>query len=325
MSALNNKNVIYGVAGGLLIVLAGGYFYASSRGVEEFEDFLYDNDLTDAIRYDDASYSPLSDSISLEDVELNIVLMKFGGEQQKITGRLDRLTLEGAQDENRRLLSFSGYQLVTEPTPDQIRDNALYQMLAEPLRQARMLGVTETRLAGTVGYAYERDDEKLTLTAALDADGLGRQHAELRLQRARKLFEIEPSEFILAAMLSPQSLMQDLGRIELLGADAELEDYGAFRRRARLSALESYNYATALNEDIDFDAVEAAMHVNSNPKMDQQAAAEDLDEDSIEALRGFAEKGGDLNIEIETERPVRFADLVKDDRLHRDISIVIDD
>lgn len=326
MSALKNRNLIYGVAGGLALVLAGGYFYASARGVEAFEDFLYDKDLTDAIRYQDASYSPLSDSITLEDVDLNIVVMEFGGQQQRITGRLDRVKIGGARDENSKHISFSGYELVTDPGPTQIQENVLYQMLAEPLRQARMLGVTETRLDGAVGYAYERDDEKLTLSAELDAENVGHKLIELRLQRTRKLLDTDPSQYMTAVMFSPQSLMQDFGRIELVGARASLEDYGAFERMARLAALGSFDYARALNEEeVPFEAVEAGMHVGANPKMDAQLAAGDLNQSSIEALMGFARKGGNLEIEIETERPVRLAELVKNDKLHRDISIEIDD
>lgn len=326
MSPTKNRNLIYGVAGGLAVVVIGGYFYAASKGVEEFEDFLYDKDLTDAIRYQDASYSPLSDSITLEDVDLNIVLMEFGGQQQKITGRLEEFRLEGARDENRRHIRFSGYGLVTDPSPTQVQENVLYQMLAEPLRQARMLGVTETRLDGAVGYAYERDDEKLTLTAELDVEGVGHELIELRLQRTRKLLDTDPSQYMMAVMFSPQSLMQEFGRIELVGVQASLEDYGAFERMARLAALGAFNYARALSEeDVPFEAVEAGMHVRANPKVDAQLAAANLDESSIEALMGFVRSGGDLEIEIETERPVRLAELVKNDKLHRNISIEIDD
>ena len=326
MSALNNRNLIYGGAAGLAIVLAGGYFSASAKGVEAFEDFLYDKDLTDAIRYDDASYSPLSDSIALKGVDLNIVVMEFGDQQQRITGRLDRVKIAGARDENRKLISFSGYELVTDPDPTRIQENMLYQMLAEPLKLARTLGIKETRLDGAVGYAYERDDEKLTLTVELDAENLARNAIELRLQRTRPLFEIDPEKQIQAAIFAPQQLLAEFGRIELVGARAGLEDYGAFERMARLSALGSYNYATALNEEeVPFEAMKAGMHVGVNPQMKQQVTEGDLDEDSIKALQGFIEKGGNLEIEVETKRPVRLADLIKNDKLHRDISIEIDD
>lgn len=326
MSALKNKNLIYGVAGGLGIVLVGGYFYASAKGVEAFEDFLYDKDLTDAIRYDDASYSPLSDSIVLKEVDLNIVVMEFDGQQQRITGQLDKVKIAGARDENRKHISFSGYELVTDPGPTQIQENMLYQMLAEPLKLARTLGVKETRLDGEVGYTYERDDEKLTLTVELDAENLARNEIELRLQRTRPLLEIDPDKQIQAAIFAPQQLLAEFGRIELVGVRAGLEDYGAFERMARLSALGSYNYATALNEkEMPFEAMKAAMHVRGNPKMKQQVAAGDLDEGSIKTLQDFIEKGGNLDIEVETKRPVRLAELIKNDKLHRDISIEIDD
>ena len=53
--------------------------------------------------------------------------------------------------------------------------------------------------------------------------------------------------------------------------------------------------------------------------------ADFLDEDSIEAVSSFRASGGDLNVSVKTRRPVRFADLVKNDKLHRDISVEIDD
>jgi hypothetical protein len=36
-------------------------------------------------------------------------------------------------------------------------------------------------------------------------------------------------------------------------------------------------------------------------------------------------QGGDLSVSVEARRPVRFADLVKNDKLHRDIKVSIDD
>jgi hypothetical protein len=92
-------------------------------------------------------------------------------------------------------------------------------------------------------------------------------------------------------------------------------------RMAYLDAISRFDYGSALNSDTEIEAVAATRQ----DETDKKQMAEFLDEDSIEAVSSFRAGGGDLKVSVETRRPVRLLDLVKDDKLHRDIKIEIDD
>jgi hypothetical protein len=321
MSQTSKKPLVLGIAGGIVVVLIAGYMYASSAGVEKFEDFLYDKDLTEALRYQDASYSPLSDTITLENVDLGIVVMEMGPQKQQVTGRFDSLSIEGASDDNKRRIAFSGYELVTRPSAGERQANALYQVLDEPLKIINRTGIEQTRLDGSVSYDWDRDDEELVLGVSLDAENIASYSINLRLSHARKLVDIDPSTFIMAVLMNPAAQMAEFGKVEFVSLDASVEDYGFMKRLAYLDAVSRFDYGSALNDDAPFEAVAA----NLNSESDRMQMAKFLDEDSIEALSSFRAGGGDLEVSVETKRPVRLADLVKDDKLHRDISVEIDD
>jgi len=317
----NKKPLMLGVAGGVAVILVAGYLYAASKGVEEFEDFLYDNDLSDAIRYQDVSYSPLSDTITMQDVDLQVVVLEFGGQQQKMTGQLESLSIEGARNENKRRVSFSGYELVTNPSASERNENVVYQFLDEPLKFASRLGVRETRLDGSVAYAYDRDDESLALGFSLDAENIASYAMDVTLDRARKVLDTELSEFIVAAVMNPKRQADEFGRVELVSLNANLEDYGFVERLMYMEAISGFNYANVLNNDMSLDAVEA---VSQNAEAKREIA-EFLDDDSIEVLSAFAAEGGDLKVSVNTKRPVPLAELIKNDKLHRDIKIEVED
>lgn len=321
MSQTNKKPIVLGIAGGLAVVLVAGYIFASGKGVEEFEDFLYDNDMTDALRYDDASYSPLSDTITLDDVELEVVVMEMGQQKEKVTGRFDSLSIEGASEDNKRRIAFSGYELVTRPSDSDRKENMLYQVLDVPLKLINRLGIEETRLDGSVAYEWNRDDENLVLGVSLDAENIASYTIDLALSRARKLVDIDPSTFIMTALMNPKGQVEEFGTVEFVSLNASVEDYGFMKRLAYLDAISRFDYGSALNNDAAFEAT-TAIEYNET---DKQQMAQFLDEDSIEAVSAFRANGGDLNVSVETKRPVRFADLVKGDKLHRDITVEIDD
>lgn len=321
MSQTNKKPLMLGIAGGLAVVLVAGYIFASGKGVEEFEDFLYDKDMTDALRYDDASYSPLSDTITLDDVELEVVVMEMGQQKEKVTGRFDSLSIEGASEDNKRRIAFSGYELVTRPSDSDRKENMLYQVLDVPLKFINRLGIEETRLDGSVAYEWNRDDENLVLGVSLDAENIASYTIDLALSRARKLVDIDPSTFIMTALMNPKGQVEEFGTVEFVSLNASVEDYGFMKRLAYLDAISRFDYGSALNNDAAFEAT-TAIEYNET---DKQQMAQFLDEDSIEAVSAFRANGGDLNVSVETKRPVRFADLVKGDKLHRDITVEIDD
>lgn len=320
MSLANNKPLLLGIAGGLAAILVAGYFYAAGKGVEEFEDFLYDNDLRDAIRYRDVSYSPLSDTITLEDVDLEVVVMELGDQQQKMTGKLDSLVIENASKESRQSIHFSGYHLVTDPSPSERKENIVYQLLDDPLKFVQQMGVDETSLSGTVAYDYDRDEETLSMVIALDAGNIARVSLELSLAEARKLVDTEVSDFILASVMQPKQQQEEFGKVELVSLSADLEDHGFVERLMYMGAVSDFDYANVLNNDLPFDALEAARASEA----DRDNMAKYFDEDGVEILSNFRARGGDLQISVSTERPVRLADLVKDDRLHRDIRVEVD-
>jgi len=317
----NKKPLLFGILGGVAVIAVGGYLFAASKGVEEFEDFLYDNDLSDAIRYDDVSYSPLSDTITMDDVELEVVVLDFGGQQQKLTGRLDSLAIEGASDDSNRRIAFAGYQLVTAPSADERQQNILYQFLDEPLKFANRMGVKETRLDGSVAYDYNKEDERLALGISLDAENIASYSMDVTVDRARKVVDTDLSEVILASVMNPKKQADEYGKVELVSLNANLEDYGFVERVMYMEAISGFNYAKALNDDMTFDAVEA---VGQNEKAKREVA-QFLDEDSVEVLSKFAARGGDLKVSVNTKRPVPFAQLIKNEKLHRDVTIEVED
>ena len=85
MSSINKNSLIYGIAVAVLVILFSSYFYIGGKGVKTFEDFLYDNDLSDAIQYHDVDYSPLSDTITLDNIDLEINLFEIGKNKLKMT------------------------------------------------------------------------------------------------------------------------------------------------------------------------------------------------------------------------------------------------
>jgi hypothetical protein len=321
MSQKSKKPVVLGVAGGVVVLLIAGYMYASSAGVEKFEDFLYDKDLDRALSYQDVSYSPLSDTITLEDVELEVVVMEMGPQKQQVTGRFDSLAIEGASNGSKRLVAFSGYELVTRPSDSERKANILYQMLDEPLKFINRLGIEQTRLNGSVAYDWDRDDENLVLGVRLDAENIASYSLDLSLSHARKLIDIDPSTIMMAVLMNPEGQLEEFGKVEFVFLDASVEDYGFMKRLAYMDAISRFDYGNALNNDVAFEAAPATRHSEDEKKQ----MAEFLDEDSIEALSSFMTDGGDLKVSVATRRPVQIADLVKDDKLHRDISIDIED
>ncbi len=321
MSQTSKKPLVLGIAGGIVALLIAGYMFASSAGVDKFEDFLYDKDLTGALRYRDASYSPLSDTITLEDVELEVVVMEMGPQKEQVTGQLDMLSIEGASDESKRRIDFSGYELVTRPSDSERKANVLYQVLDEPLKFIHRMGIEQTRLDGSVAYDWDKEDENLVLGVSLDAENIASYSINLTLSHARKLVDIDPSTFMMAALMNPKGQMEEFGKVEFVSLNASVEDYGFMKKLAYLDAISRFDYGSVLNNDVAFEAVAAVQ----NSESDKKQMAEFLDEESIEAVSSFRASGGDLKVSVETKRPVRFADLVKDDKLHRDIRIEIDD
>ena len=317
---LASKPVIAGVGVGVLVILTAGYLYASSEGVERFEDFLYEHDLRDAIRYDDADYSPLSDTITLTDVELDIVVLDLGGgNSQKVTGRMKSLALEGASDEDKRRISFSGYGLATDPSESELRENVLYQLLAEPLRVVRQMGIDETSLDGSVAYDYDRDDKTLGLSAYLSAEKVASVELSLALDRARKLVESELSSVVAESMMNPMKPLQDFGKIELVSFDAKVRDFGFIENMAYVQGISRFNYSQALNNEEPIEALKP-VKVDEKTRLDVEGV---IDQESVEAMGAFLSKGGDLDLSISTERPVALASLIRDDKPHRDIRIEI--
>jgi hypothetical protein len=182
------------------------------------------------------------------------------------------------------------------------------------------MAVEETRLDGSVAYDYEKDDERLMLALAIDAENIASYSMDATFDRARKLVDTKLSDFMLAALLDPKRQIQEFGRVEFVSLNAGLEDYGFIERMMYLDTIAGFSYANALNNEAEFDAVKVSLQ----GKGAGRDMAEFLDEDSIEALTAFQTRGGDLDVSIVTDRPVRLSDLVKNDKLHRDITVKID-
>lgn len=319
MSIKVDKKVIFaGTAAVVGVLLIGGYFYASGVGVEKFENFLYDNDLSDAIRYQDASYSPLSDTITLEDVDLDLELMEGLG--AKLTGNLETLSIAGARDERTLQIHFAGYRMVTDPSPEERQSNVLYVFADEPLKLIRQMGIRETRLGGGVLYDYDRDEDRLELGLALDADHIAGGTVNVVLARARKLAELKPADLEMGTVMNLGRLLQEFGRIEFVSGEAQVEDHGFLKKIAYLDALSRFRYDQALNaREPTVDAI--AFQRVAEPGGEEFDGA--LDGDSQKALRSFHASGGDLDIQVETKRPVRLSDIIKGKKLHRDIEIEV--
>ncbi|HSH30156.1 MAG TPA: hypothetical protein VK971_09645 [Thiohalobacter sp.] len=317
MTAKLNKGIVVGGAAAVLgVALIGGYFYAAGAGVERFEDYLYENDLEDAIRYREIAYSPLSDTLTLEDVDLELDLGPG-----KLTGHLDSLEFIDASEEDGLQLRFAGYRMISDPTPDEVRDNMLYQITLDQQRLLRQVGIEETVLSGEIDYRYDRDDDRLALRAGLDAENVAAYAGALELERARRLVDIRPADLQLRSLTDIQKLMDEFGRIEFASMEAEIEDHGFLERRAYLETLSGFNYAAALNgEEPVLDAV--AFRQNGGGAGREPDLP--LDKDSTEALNAFLARGGDLEIHVETDRPVRFNDLFRNEKLNRAVSIEIE-
>lgn len=334
MDIQKNKPIVIGGAA-VAIVAVAGYFYASSVGVEKFEDFLYDNDLRDAVRYRDAAYSPLTDTITLKDVDLDLAMLGNGrggassgglaalmGAPQKqpsITGNLATLSLTGVSKEDELAVRFTGYELDTNPDRSDIQGNFLYQTLSDILPLLQRLGVEQTRIDGGFSYRYDKDDDTLELGLMLDGQHLAEIAVNLELGRARKLVQAELPELAMGAVMNPLALLGELGRIEFVRLNAEIDDHGVLEKVAYLDTLSNFRYDKALNSGLGVDAVE---FVRKDDRLDQQMQGV-LDEDGIEALKKFQIEGGRLRLSAETERPVRLSDLVKDKKLHRDVALEV--
>lgn len=319
MNLKDNKLLAMGLSAVAGVLVLGGYFYASHEGVRRFEDFLYDQDLRDAIRYRDISYSPLSDTISLEDVDLDMEVMKGMG--VNLTGNLDTLIFSGGRDDDELEVNFSGYKMVTDPTQQEQRQNIVYAIAAEPLKIVRQMGIKETVLDGGFSYQYDRDDDKLYLGLMLDADNIAGYSTNLELERARKLINFKPSDMTANSVMNPQTLLEEFGRIEFSSLQAEIVDHGFLEKIAYMNALSAFRYDQAINNDMDIDAVK---YIQAEDISKDKAIWEEMDKDSIEALKDFMATGGDLEVSVSTERPVRLSNLVKNDKLNRDIEISID-
>lgn len=318
-SKADMKVMFGGVAAVVGALLIGGYFYVSKKGVERFDDFLYDNDLSDAIRYRDASYSPLSDSITLEDVDLDLEVMKGLG--AKLTGNLELLRISGIRKKRALQISFGGYRVVTDPSPEERQNNLFYALADDPLKRLGQLGIQETKLGGGVNYDYDRDEDILRLGIALDAEQVAGYAADVMLARARKLAELKPSDLNASTVMNLGRLLEEFGRIEFVSGEARVEDHGFLKKLAYLEALSGFRYDLALNgKEPTIDAV-AFRRVDQSGTKEMDDV---LDDASRKAITSFRASGGDLNIQVETKRPVRLSDIVKGKKLHRDIEIEVD-
>jgi len=316
-----NKSSLYGVGGGVALLATAGYFYAASMGVEAFEDFLYDNELDDTVRYGEVDYSPVSDAIEMQDVELELVLMDLGrGGKQQVTGRLETLLIEGATDDHARRIAFTGLLLSTEPSKSERKENMLYGLLAEPLQLVRRMGIEEIHLDGSVAYDYDKSEKTLDVGLGLTEQKLGSYEISLSLARAHKLLDIDPDTIVMESMMNPAAQLEKIGRIEFVSFDARVEDYGLIENLVYIDSLSSFDYADALNNGTPLVASTATV---SREKL-KQDMGEFLDDDSLDALNSFQTEGGNLSVSIRTKRPVPLAKLVDDDKPHRDISFEFD-
>ncbi|MGB5259999.1 MAG: hypothetical protein WBO34_05680, partial [Gammaproteobacteria bacterium] len=209
MSLPNNKMLTYGIIAGVVVVILGAYLYVAGKGADEFEDYLYDNDLSDALRYRDMDYSPLSDAIAMKDIELEFVLFNMGRDEAKISGHLDSLVIEGVSDDDEIRISFSGFEMVTDPGESDYRDNFLYTLIKDQLKIINQMGIEETSLEGSVTYAYDADDKHLEIGINLNAEGIAGVNAELALDRARKLVDSKIETLIAGAMSNPRKQLDE--------------------------------------------------------------------------------------------------------------------
>ena len=320
MSLPDNKMLTYGIIAGVVVIILGGYLYVAGKGADEFEDYLYENDLSDALRYRDMDYSPMSDAITMEDIELEFVLFNMGRDEAKISGHLNSLVIEGVSDDDQIHISFSGFELVTDPGETDYRDNVLYALTEDQLKVINQMGIEETSLEGSVAYKYDADDKHLEIGISLNAEGIAGLRAELALDRARKLVDSRIESLVAGAMTNPRKLLDEFGKIELASFEAEIEDYGFLERLAYVENISSFSYANALNNQASMNALDDKAMAR---KLERELEGV-IDQDSIAALAEFKAKGGELNMSIETERPVPFAKIVKNDKLNRDIRVEIE-
>lgn len=341
MGIFQNRALILGAAATVVAAVAGAYMYAASAGVEAFEDYVHDNDLRDVLRYRDVSYSPLSDTITLADVDLEVPISPGGGGSRDpnpmallgalvggtaqgppvITGNLRSLELRGVRDEDALEVRFDGYSLLTDPSASERSGNYLYAVIGDLLPKLKNLGVRETQLGGVLSYRYDKGEDALEVGLTLDGSGLAASSVQLKLARARKLVGVDLSELLAQALANPVAQLEEFGRIEFVSLDARLDDHGIFKRLVRLEALAGFDYAKALNDDLEIDAIKLAA---ADDGLDRQFDGT-LDGKSIEALKAFQSRGGALRFSATTAgRPVRLSDLFKDDRPHRDLNFVIE-
>jgi hypothetical protein len=341
MNITANKPVVLGGAAALGLLVIGGYFYVSSVGVEKFEDYLYDNRLQDALRYRDASYSPLSDTITLKDVDLELVVFDSGKQakasagfdplamlgaamaqpvQKKLTGNLETLSLKGVSKKDRIEVRFSGFHVITDPTPRDMEHNVLYEFAAAPMAILRTLGIEETRLGGRLSYQYDQDDDTLRLGIGLDADAIAGTELDLELGRARRLVEARIPELVFGAIADLGGLVEEFGRVEFISLQAKVEDHGFVQNMSYLDALARFDYAKALNGGHEVDALRLAEQL-SRETLQAEGMKAILDEKGIKALHQFQVKGGGLELSTDVKRPVPFSQLIRDEKLHRDIEV----
>lgn len=313
---IDRKLLVGGSAALVGVVLVGGYFYASSIGVEKFEDYLYDNDLSDAIQYRDAAYSPLTDTITLNDVDLDLGVIK--GMDAKLKGSLEMLSISGVSDESTIAIRFEGYPMVTNPTPEERHGNILYAFADEPLKLMRQMGVDATQVGGELSYDYDRDDDLLNLGMALDMQNVAGYAINIQMARARKLVDLRLSEIEARTIMDLRRLLEEFGRIEFVSGEARIADHGFMKKLAYLNALSSFRYDKALNRKTPM--IDAVAFRNGDVR-EMKEFDDMLDGDNRKALSAFLSSGGDLNVRVETKRPVRLNDIVKGKKLHRDIKI----
>nr|WP_305906844.1 hypothetical protein [Methylomarinum sp. Ch1-1]MDP4519552.1 hypothetical protein [Methylomarinum sp. Ch1-1] len=282
----DNKMTAIGLAVAAGIFILGGYFYVSQEGVQRFEDFLYDHELDEAIRYRDISYSPLFDAISLENVDLDVEVMKGVG--VNLTGNMDTLVFSGGRDDDGLEISFSNYKLITDPTQKEQQQNIIYALSAEPLKMVRQMGIKETALDGRLSYQYDNDDDRLNLGLMLDAENIAGLSTNLEFERARKLINLKLSDLTANNIMNLQNLMEEFGRVEFSLMEAEIVDHGFLEKMAYMNALSAFRYDRAINHNMEIDAVK---YVQSDKGDKGKALWEGVDEDSGDVLKSFITMG----------------------------------
>ena len=339
MGISQNRNVVVGGTAALVVIaVIAVYFYVANYGVRKFDDYLYENNLRDSIGYRKASYSPISGTITLKDVDLDVVLFDAekvigrvtGFEQgflrelsgglgliKKLTGNVKTLTIKDSVKKDRLTMKFKGYELYTAPTERDIERNFLYEATYEQLAMLNQMGIDETSLDGEFFYHYDRNKDNLSVGLGIDGESVAAFSMNLNLSRARRLVDSPISELLLSAITDPESLDDQLGRVEFVSMDAAIRDHGFLAKMAYLDAVSDFRYDVALSENAKFDALELYKVKQQDP--DPLTAS--IDESSNKALREFSATGGNLKVAVQTKRPVRISDVAGDERLHRDVEV----